>query len=456
MSVSLSERLAPVLRVPTVTAATLLAVISVTASALATDLDMVAQRTFAQPSLRPSVAAGEIVVAAEASSTVEVQVGDKANDAGAAAVVPAQTAPTMAPSASTGGKSQLKPAGKEQPAWPKTLPEAKAEALPAKADEFTAEEIASAKAHCKALLKGLDVVVVEEQPIKSGECGTPAPVQLISLGRSPQVALSPPATMTCDMVAALHKWVTQDIQPLAKKHLGAAVIGMQTMSSYSCRNAYGRRKTNLSEHGRANAVDIRAFATADARETSVLADWGPTGREIRSQIAAAQAAAKVAAEKLASDRAAAAVKTQAASGIAPSSQAPATTAAIPSTPSPAAAPSIGTLVEGVPGIASRLPGAAPAAEGRAGYGLIRPSQLGGPKVVAEKPASNKAGGALALGPAEGVSDGTSQTRKAMFLREAHAAACRIFGTTLGPETNVAHKNHFHVDMAERNHGNYCE
>ncbi len=36
-----------------------------------------------------------------------------------------------------------------------------------------------------------------------------------------------------------------------------------------------------------------------------------------------------------------------------------------------------------------------------------------------------------------------------FLHDAHDAACRIFGTTLGPEANDAHRNHFHVDMAER-------
>lgn len=39
--------------------------------------------------------------------------------------------------------------------------------------------------------------------------------------------------------------------------------------------------------------------------------------------------------------------------------------------------------------------------------------------------------------------------KAAFLRDIHAGACRIFGTTLGPEANEAHKNHFHFDMKVR-------
>jgi hypothetical protein len=39
--------------------------------------------------------------------------------------------------------------------------------------------------------------------------------------------------------------------------------------------------------------------------------------------------------------------------------------------------------------------------------------------------------------------------RAAFLRQVHDGACEIFGTTLGPEANEAHKNHFHLDMKER-------
>jgi hypothetical protein len=50
----------------------------------------------------------------------------------------------------------------------------------------------------------------------------------------------------------------------------------------------------------------------------------------------------------------------------------------------------------------------------------------------------------------------ASTAKAKFLRAAHAAACRIFGTTLGPEANDAHLNHFHVDMAKRKYKKICD
>lgn len=39
-----------------------------------------------------------------------------------------------------------------------------------------------------------------------------------------------------------------------------------------------------------------------------------------------------------------------------------------------------------------------------------------------------------------------------FLRDVHQGACGIFNTTLGPESNDAHADHFHLDMALRRNG----
>lgn len=394
-----------------------------------------AVRSFAQPLLRPSTypampSPAPVIPTPEAAPAPAPQLAQRATPPAAAVPLPVTPAPEP----------------KVAPSWPKTLGDAKAEAQPPKPDAYPPDEIAAGRAKCTALLKGLDVVVIEEPSFKSGSCGAVAPVQLVSIGKSPQVALSPPVTVTCDVVVAMHQWVTKDLQPLARKHLGAALVGIDTMSSYSCRNAYGRKKTNLSEHGRANAIDIRSFTTADAREASLLADWGPTAWEIRAQVAAAAKAAaeKVAAEKLAAEKAAKARQQLAAPGGKSTVQTGSVTP--PSAPA-ASGNGIGTIVESVPGIASRLPGAAPAAEGRNGFGLMKPSQLGGPKAAPDGKAAAKT---------MTLNDAASGSRKAQFLRGAHEAACKIFGTTLGPETNLAHKNHFHVDMAERSSGHYCE
>lgn len=64
-----------------------------------------------------------------------------------------------------------------------------------------------------------------------------------------------------------------------------------------------------------------------------------------------------------------------------------------------------------------------------------------------------AGFGLALGRSVSVRrdwDGTPE--RATFLRRVHAGGCRLFGTVLGPEYNAAHRDHFHLDMAN---WNYC-
>jgi hypothetical protein len=42
-----------------------------------------------------------------------------------------------------------------------------------------------------------------------------------------------------------------------------------------------------------------------------------------------------------------------------------------------------------------------------------------------------------------------------FLRDVRDGACAIFGTTLSPDFNAAHRDHFHFDMAQRDYGSIC-
>ncbi len=288
--------------------------------------------------------------------------------------------------------------------WPRVLPD-KAQAKPAAIAQWSQQDIEQAQARCAALLKGLHVVAVPEQPIREGvECGTAAPMKLVSVGKSPEVALSPPPIVTCDMIAALHRWLERDVQPLARKHLGAPVIRIETMSSYSCRNAYGRTGSRLSEHGKANALDFGSFVTARGQAAMVVADWGPTARQIAAQAAADKAEAE---------------KAQAKSDTATQPAAAQAAASNPAVLRPGMAISI-------PGVTVLMPGLPQ--DHSPSLGLAPPSRLGGPKPP----------------PAAALPSG-----KMNFLRAAHRSACTLFNTVLGPEANHAHQNHFHVDMAER-------
>ncbi len=339
---------------------------------------------------------------------------------------------------------------------------------PAIANEWPAVDVELARARCTQLLKGVDAVTVPEAPFRKGDCGTLAPVRLISIGKNPEVSLSPPPVVTCDLVVALTKWVKQDVQPLARRHLGSEVIQMESMSDYSCRMAYGRVGNKLSEHGKANALDIRGFTTRKGAQAVVLTGWGETKRDVVKQIAAAKAAAakaeavKVAAEKANAERAQAA---------AAAANTPATVDKLPRR----------TLAEGLPKEQNDL--ALPAYMQKDGFGLA-PTRLGGPKDkdvpskvelkgddgkkdVGKKQAAKKdkkgktddPETVAALPPPTADQPAVApapKTPTSRFLHEAHAAACQIFGTTLGPEANEAHRNHFHVDMAERKVRKICD
>lgn len=312
--------------------------------------------------------------------------------------------------------------------WPKTLPEAKAEANIDLAAHWPEVDVNLAKARCADILRSLDAVTMPEPPMRHGACGAPAPVRLISIGRKPEVALSPPPLVTCDMVQALHTWITKDVQPAAKRTLGTQVVKLELMSDYSCRNAYGNRHGRLSEHARANAIDIRGFMTTKGEMTAFLEDWGPTGREIR-EIAAKAAREKLEAARLATKPAAA-------------TPAPAATAAA----SPSAGTSGGEALAAAAGLTratiaeglARIPSVPMSSKGEAAVAAGF-SHLGGPKTSAS---------------AEPVPPNVNG--RAAFLRQVHDSACKTFGTVLGPEANRAHRNHLHVDMADRSTGVYCE
>jgi hypothetical protein len=108
--------------------------------------------------------------------------------------------------------------------------------------------------------------------IAPGECGAPDAVLLESviLPDQGKVAIAPPATLRCTMAEAVAEWIRQDVAPAAAK-LGAPPRELENMGSYECRGRNRVSGATLSEHGRADALDVRGFKLAN-KETVVLAD----------------------------------------------------------------------------------------------------------------------------------------------------------------------------------------
>ena len=315
-------------------------------------------------------------------------------------------------------------------------------------------EVLIAKARCKFLLSHIEAEVVHEDPMRKGACGNPAPVKLISLGSKPRVAVNPPALLKCDMVKSLHDWLVKDLQPLARKHLKSPIVKIEIMSSYSCRNAYGRSDARLSQHARANAIDIKGFVTAKKARTRLVSHWGPTARDLRRAARLAAARAKKKQEKL----------------TAKASEAAATTAKSKKKTA------TGSLAGNAAGLTGAIRGSGvtirpsllesssahtmrgsstPRDANRPGFGLA-PSRLGGPALSAvDAKDLREAPSWPVYLVSDNISAARAETPKAQFLRGAHKTACKLFGTVLGPEANNTHRNHFHLDLAQRRLGHYC-
>ena len=108
--------------------------------------------------------------------------------------------------------------------------------------------------------------------IGAGECGATDAVILdgVILPDRAKVVVSPPATLRCTMAEEVAAWLREDVAPAVLK-LGAPLRGLDNFDSYECRGRNRVRGATLSEHGRANALDVRAFRLASG-ETIELTD----------------------------------------------------------------------------------------------------------------------------------------------------------------------------------------
>src|SRR5207253_274927 len=107
-----------------------------------------------------------------------------------------------------------------------------------------------------------------------GSCGGDDLVRLeaVVLPDNRQVAVKPAAILRCTMAAAIADWVRSDMAPFAER-LGTALSDLDNFDSFECRGRNRVSGAKLSEHGRANALDVRALKFANGQSLS-LTDRG--------------------------------------------------------------------------------------------------------------------------------------------------------------------------------------
>jgi hypothetical protein len=116
-----------------------------------------------------------------------------------------------------------------------------------------------------------------------GACGGQDLVRLeaVVLADNKHVAVKPAAILRCTMAAAIADWIRSDMAPFAQS-LGTSLTDLDNFDSFECRGRNRVSGAKMSEHGRANAIDIRALKFTNGQSLS-LTDRG-VAREQREAV----------------------------------------------------------------------------------------------------------------------------------------------------------------------------
>lgn len=298
------------------------------------------------------------------------------------------------------------------------------------AEPWSKDQIAQAKATCGKLMKQGAFSYTALEPLREGVCGTPAPIKLKSVDAGGKVVLSPAPTITCDLAANLRHWLNDVVQPAAKAHLGERIVKLRVMSHYSCRNTYNNAYNRLSHHALANALDIGGLETAKGERVVLLDHWNQlvAAPELEPESEPDEAAVDEKAQPLNAD-------TQAAKSKAPSG--PAAISGVTKPDPKNELPPVSRAAPKNPASPTKKP--EPDAKSQNG---APPAEANAKQAEAKAIEEEKKPPVMVPGP------------KRLFLRTLHKGACGIFGTTMGPEADKAHRNHFHFDAKGRRNS-YC-
>ena len=115
-------------------------------------------------------------------------------------------------------------------------------------------------------LRLAELAVFEPSPAITGpgECMATDVVNVdaVLLPDKQRVGFAPPATLRCPMAEAVARWITNDVAPSIAA-LGTSLRSIESVDSFDCRPRNGITGAQVSEHGRANALDVRSFKLAN-------------------------------------------------------------------------------------------------------------------------------------------------------------------------------------------------
>ncbi len=176
--------------------------------------------------------------------------------------VPPKPAPVSPPAAAATVTVPLpppRPRTPPKPAWaePRTF-------LEAAGPDFKSAEVTSEPSECRLRLEAIAFVTPLPRLIGPGACGGGDMVQLdgVRLPNGARIDVQPGPVLRCGMAESFASWLRDEAAPRVLKE-GSALQRVSVADDFNCRGRNRVVGARLSEHGKGNAVDIRAFTLAN-------------------------------------------------------------------------------------------------------------------------------------------------------------------------------------------------
>ena len=132
--------------------------------------------------------------------------------------------------------------------------------------DFDAATVTAEPTDCDRRLAATAEILALPRLIGPGACGGGDMVALkaVQLTDATRVEIKPAPMLRCAMAEQLAAWVRDEAAPDVKAS-GAKLAIVDTYDDYECRARNRLAGGKLSEHGKGNAVDVRAFTLTDGR-----------------------------------------------------------------------------------------------------------------------------------------------------------------------------------------------
>ena len=147
------------------------------------------------------------------------------------------------------------------PFWPE--PHSFAEAA---GPGFDTASVTSALSDCDQRLAEIADIELLPRLIGPGECGGRDLIRLnaVLVPNRKRVEVRPTAVLRCAMAESFAAWLRDEASDYVTA-MGDALRSVDTYGSYECRGRNWVADAKLSEHGKGNAIDLRALVLADGR-----------------------------------------------------------------------------------------------------------------------------------------------------------------------------------------------